>query len=257
MISPIGNSYSFYTSSPYASGSTQGAARIALADMSHEDISSVVPVDDVPEVFSNDETERVQRTPEELQQDRRDAYEIMNSLNPRNAEHLNAPLEFMTKHNANAELPESKGANISEEAEEIDFPFDGKKPEESEDIEDATEECETCANRTYVDGSNESDVSFKTPGHISPEASAAVVSAHEYEHVRNAMQEDAKPDAELVSVSVSLKTAVCPECGTTYVAGGKTRTLMRHGEELNPYEKQQNAYNDFANGKTNRLDLVA
>jgi hypothetical protein len=97
MISPIGNSYSFYTSSPYASGSTAGAARIALADMSHEELSSVVPVDDVPEVFSNEETERVQRTPEELQQDRRDAYEIMNSLSPRNAEHLNAPLEFMTR----------------------------------------------------------------------------------------------------------------------------------------------------------------
>ena len=253
MISPIGNSYSFYTSSPYASGSTQGAARIALADMSHEDISSVVPVDDVPEVFSNDETERVPRTPEELQQDRRDAYEIMNSLNPRNAEHLNAPLEFMTKRNTGIELPNVQDADPEEE---IDFPFDGKSTEESEDVEGA-EECETCANRTYVDGSNESDVSFKTPGHISPEASAAVVSAHEYEHVRNAMQEDAKPDAELVSVSVSLKTAVCPECGTTYVAGGKTRTLMRHGEELNPYEKQQNAYNDFAGGNVGKFDKVA
>lgn len=239
MISPIGNSYSFYTSSPYASGSTVGAARIALADMSHEDISSVLPVDDVPEVFSNDETERVQRTPEKLQQDRRDAYEIMNSLNPRNAEHLNAPMEFMTKK------------------EEIDFPFDGKKPEDAEETEGIHEECETCANRTYVDGSNESDVSFKTPGHISPEASAAVVSAHEYEHVRNAIQEDKRPDAELVSVSVSLKTAVCPECGTTYVAGGKTRTLMRYGEELNPYEKQQNAYKEFASGNAGKFDKVA
>ena len=236
MISPIGNSYSFYTSSPYASGNTAGAARTALASMSQEDVSSVVPVDDVPEVFSNDETERVPRTPEELQQDRRDAYEIMNSLNPRNAEHLNAPLEFMTKK------------------EEIDFPFDGKKPEETEE---ASEECETCANRTYVDGSNESDVSFKTPGHISPEASASVVSAHEYEHVRNAMQEDKKSDAELVSVSVSLKTATCPECGTTYVAGGKTRTLMRYGEEQSAYEKQQEAYENFASGKSGKLDLVA
>ncbi len=236
MISPIGNSYRFYTSSPYTSGSTAGAARTALADMSHENISSVVPVDDVPEVFSNDETERVQRTPEELQQDRRDAYEIMNSLNPRNAEHLNAPLEFMAKK------------------EEIDFPFDGKQPEETEEVNEA---CETCANRTYVDGSNESDVSFKTPGHISPEASASVVSAHEYEHVRNAMQEDKRPDAELVSVSVSLKTAVCPECGTTYVAGGKTRTLMRYGEELNPYEKQQNAYNEFASDTTKTFNAAA
>lgn len=248
MISPIGNSYRFYTSSPYASGSTTGAARTALADMSHEDISSVVPVDDVPEVFSNDETERVQRTPEELQQDRRNAYEIMNSLNPRNAEHLNAPLEFMAKPLfGNTELP-----RVDKE-EEVDIPLDGKK---TEDV-DGTEECETCASRTYVDGSNESDVSFKTPGHISPEASASVVSAHEYEHVRNAMQEDKRPDAELVSVSVSLKTAVCPECGTTYVAGGKTRTLMRYGEELNPYEKQQDAYSEFAGGNVGKFDKVA
>lgn len=239
MISPIGNSYGFYTAAPYASGSTLGAARTALADMAHEDISSVAPVDDVPDVFSNEETERVQRTPEELQQDRRDAYEIMNSMNPRNAEHLNAPLEFMTKE------------------EEVDFPFDGKKPEEAEETEGVHEECETCANRTYVDGSNESDVSFKTPGHISPEASAAVVSAHEYEHVRNALQEDKRPDAELVSVSVSLKTAVCPECGTTYVAGGKTRTLMRYGEETSAYAKQQEAYNAFAGGDAGKFDKVA
>ena len=257
MISPIGNSYSFYTSSPYASGSTQGAARTALANMSHEDISSVLPVDDVPEVFSNEETERVPCTPEELQQDRRDAYEILNSLNPRNAEHLNAPLEFMTTRNPGVTLPEDNKAKLFEDSEEVDFPFDGESTEESEGVEGTNEECETCAKRTYVDGSNESDVSFKTPGHISPEASAAVVSAHEYEHVRNAMQEDKKPDAELVSATVSLKTAVCPECGTTYVAGGKTRTLMRYGEETNAYAKQQEAYDAFASGTAGKFDKVA
>ena len=63
-----------------------------------------------------------------------------------------------------------------------------------EDIQqtEGAEKCETCEKRTYADGSNEGDVSFKTPGHISPEASASIVSAHEYEHVRNAMQEDKK-----------------------------------------------------------------
>ena len=40
-------------------------------------------------------------------------------------------------------------------------------------------ECQTCKNRKYVDGSNEGNVSFKTPGHISPESSGAVVMAHE------------------------------------------------------------------------------
>lgn len=250
MISPIGNSYGYYTTSPYASGSTAGAARTALASMNQDASLEVQPVDDVPEVFSNDETERVQRTPEEMQQDRRDAYEIMNSLNPRNAEHLNAPLEFMPRPlSGNAEFPEISNT----EGEEIDFPFDGKKTEEAE----GTEECETCANRTYVDGSNESDVSFKTPGHISPEASAARVSAHEYEHVRNALQEDREPGKELVSVSVSLKTAICPECGKTYVAGGETRTTMRYGEEQNPYEKQQEAFYNFVNGNEGRFDAAA
>ena len=62
---------------------------------------------------------------------------------------------------------------------------------------------------------------------------------------------------ELVSVSVSLKTAVCPECGKTYVAGGETRTLMRNGVEENPYEKQQKAYENFANGTIGQVDLAA
>ena len=51
----------------------------------------------MPEVFSNEETERVERTPSQQIQDRLNAYEMMNSLNFRNAEHLNAPLEFMTQ----------------------------------------------------------------------------------------------------------------------------------------------------------------
>lgn len=95
MLSPIGNSYGYYTSSPYASGSTAAAARTALQSMNTDPSLEVQAVADVPEVFSNEETERVQRSPDELQQDRRSAYEIMNSLNIRNAEHLNTPLEFM------------------------------------------------------------------------------------------------------------------------------------------------------------------
>lgn len=92
-------------------------------------------------------------------------------------------------------------------------------------------ECETCKNRTYVDGSNEGNVSFKTPGHISAKASASVVRAHEYEHVSNALAEDRKPDAKLLSVSVTLKTAICPECGSVYVAGGETKTSIRRTKQ--------------------------
>ena len=97
MLSPIGNSYGYYTSSPYASGHTAAAAHTALLNSNNDASLEVQAVTDVPEVFSNEETERVERTPAELTQDRLNAYEMMNSLNPRNAEYLNAPLEFMTK----------------------------------------------------------------------------------------------------------------------------------------------------------------
>ncbi len=238
-IEPLGISFGYYTN-PYASGATRGAARTAMADMLHGDMASVQPVDDVPEVFSNDEVDRVVRSPEEMQQDRRDAYEVMNSLTPRNAEHLNPALEFKTNPPFNAE--------------EINLPSDGKP---AEGIEEDDHKCETCENRTYVDGSNENDVSFKSPGHIAPESAASRVMAHEYEHVRNAYQEDKEEGKELVSVSVSLKTAICPECGKTYVAGGETRTTMRNGVEENPYAKQQEAYSNFASGKAEGFEAAA
>ncbi len=238
-IEPLGISFGYYTN-PYASGATRGAARTAMADMLHGDMTSVQPVDDVPEVFSNDEVDRVVRSPEEMQQDRRDAYEVMNSLTPRNAEHLNPALEFKTNPPFNAE--------------ELNLPGDGKP---AKGVEEEDHKCETCENRTYVDGSNENDVSFKSPGHIAPETAASRVMAHEYEHVRNAYQEDKEEGKELVSVSVSLKTAICPECGKTYVAGGETRTTMRNGVEENPYEKQQEAYSNFASGKAEGFEAAA
>ena len=80
-------------------------------------------------------------------------------------------------------------------------------------------------------------VSFKTPGHISPEESYAKVMGHEQEHVSNAVAEGRKENKELVSVSVSLQTAVCPECGESYVSGGTTATQIKYYNEENPYQK--------------------
>lgn len=96
-------------------------------------------------------------------------------------------------------------------------------------------ECQTCKNRKYVDGSNEADVSFKAPGHISPEQSYAKVMSHEQEHVANARQKTAGKDATLLSATVSLKIATCPECGRSYVAGGTTNTTIKYSKE-NPYD---------------------
>ncbi len=96
-------------------------------------------------------------------------------------------------------------------------------------------ECQTCKNRKYVDGSNEMDVSFKAPGHISPEASYGKVMAHEQMHVANARAEGAKEGQELVSASVTLKVERCPECGRMYTAGGETTTVIK---------KSRPVYND-------------
>lgn len=100
-------------------------------------------------------------------------------------------------------------------------------------------ECQTCKERKYVDGSDEGNVSFKSPGHIAPEASAGVVMSHEKEHVANAKREGNKPGNELLSATVSLKTAICPECGRSYVAGGTTRTLIKYGDS--DYDKNKKA----------------
>lgn len=114
-------------------------------------------------------------------------------------------------------------------------------------------ECETCKNREYVDGSNEPDVSFKTPGKIAAEQSYARVSAHEREHVANAIQKGNQPNAKLISANVTLKMGVCPECGRTYVAGGETATKIAYSEK-NPYEKNRKiAESSFLVG--NHLDL--
>lgn len=117
-------------------------------------------------------------------------------------------------------------------------------------------ECETCKSRKYQDGSNEGDVSFKAPGHISPKASAGVVRAHELQHVNNAYEKAAKGGGEVRSATVTLKTGVCPECGTTYVAGGETRTAISYPGKENPYQKNKKAL-EAAKQIGSNVDYVA
>jgi len=97
-------------------------------------------------------------------------------------------------------------------------------------------ECETCKNRKYQDGSNEM-VSFKSAAHISPQASASRVMAHEMEHVSNAYKKAGQGNGKVLQASVSLQTAICPECGTSYVAGGTTQTAIQYSNESNPYQQ--------------------
>lgn len=101
-------------------------------------------------------------------------------------------------------------------------------------------ECETCSQRKYQDGSDEM-VSFKSAAHISPQASASRVRAHEQEHVSNAYKKAAQKDGKVLQASVSLKTAICPECGRSYVAGGETTTQIKYYNEENPYQQDKKA----------------
>lgn len=102
----------------------------------------------------------------------------------------------------------------------------GDKTEEAKSAREVMEdaECETCKERKYQDGSDDPGVSFKTAAHIAPEQAAAKVRGHEMEHVTREQAKAAREGREVVSQSVSYKTAICPECGRVYVAGGTTRT---------------------------------
>ncbi len=113
----------------------------------------------------------------------------------------------------------------------------GVRDEESKQA--GEEECQTCKNRKYQDGSDEVNVSFKNAAHISPEAAASAVRAHESQHVKNAYNKAAQRNGEVISASVSIHTAVCPECGRTYVSGGTTQTAIRYLNESNPYQQRQ------------------
>ena len=97
-------------------------------------------------------------------------------------------------------------------------------------------ECETCKNRKYQDGSDEM-VSFKAAGHIDPGNAAMVVMGHEQEHVSNAYRKAELGGGEVERASVRLKTAICPECGRTYISGGVTTTQIKYYNESNPYQK--------------------
>ena len=91
-------------------------------------------------------------------------------------------------------------------------------------IQYGEEECSTCEARKYKDGSNDPGVSYKTPTHIAPEQAASAVMGHEMEHVVREQAKAVKEDRKVISQSVSVHTAICPECGKVYVSGGTTRT---------------------------------
>lgn len=116
-------------------------------------------------------------------------------------------------------------------------------------------ECETCKNRRYQDGSEEADVSFKAPGHISPQASMATVAAHEREHVANAYQKANRDNGEVQQATVTYQMGVCPECGRSYVEGGETSTVIRYNEDT-PYGSALKASDAASGAIGTNIDLA-
>ena len=129
----------------------------------------------------------------------------------------------------------SRGEGLGKASDSGDIK-DSDKAKSSRGIKDPGEECQTCKNRKYKDGSDEM-VSFKSPTHISPESAASAVRAHEQEHVTNAYSKAAAKNGKVISASVSIHTAICPECGRTYISGGTTHTQIKYYNEDNPYQK--------------------
>ncbi len=97
----------------------------------------------------------------------------------------------------------------------------------AESVQKALEEgeCQTCQERKYQDGSDDPGVSFKTPTNIDPDMAASAVRGHEMEHVVREQAKAQREDRKVVSQSVTYRTAICPECGKSYVSGGTTRTV--------------------------------
>lgn len=126
------------------------------------------------------------------------------------------------------------GAPAVEESKAIVNP--GESEVKAPGRKSAPAECKTCKERKYQDGSDEM-VSYKAATHISPESSASKVMAHEQEHVSNAYSKAAKGGGQVMQASVSLKTAICPECGRSYVAGGTTTTKIKYPKD--PYSQNK------------------
>ena len=129
---------------------------------------------------------------------------------------------------------------------------DGKDPDARPGFKSSPENCETCRERKYKDGSDE-EVSFKAPTHISPNAAGAAVRAHEGEHVSNAYKKAAMEGGRVIHCGVSIHTATCPECGRTYVSGGVTNTAIATPKDGNKDKKDP--YMNMAQGILNDIGV--
>lgn len=99
--------------------------------------------------------------------------------------------------------------------------------------------CQTCEERKYQDGSDDSSVSYQTPTNIDPDAAPAAVRGHELEHVAHEQAKAQQEGRKVVSQTVTLHTDICPECGRVYVSGGTTRTVTKADNQPEAPEQAQ------------------
>lgn len=109
-----------------------------------------------------------------------------------------------------------------------------ERPDPASGIKSAGE-CTTCRSRKYSDGSSDSTVSFQTPTKLSPEQADTAVRSHEQEHVVHEQVRARESGQRVVSQSVAIHSAICPECGRSYVSGGTTTTVTKPQNETDSY----------------------
>lgn len=118
------------------------------------------------------------------------------------------------------------------------------------------QECQTCKNRKYQDGSDDPGVSFQTPQGIDPSVAASVVAGHEQEHVMRERANAKAEGGEVIMQTVVLHGDICPECGKHYISGGTTRTVTRSGGgQQNPYDAMMKKREEAEKGS--KLDVGA
>ncbi|MCL2108318.1 MAG: hypothetical protein FWH20_03120 [Oscillospiraceae bacterium] len=91
-------------------------------------------------------------------------------------------------------------------------------------------ECETCKNRRYQDQSNDSAVSLQQATKLNPKEAAHKVRAHEMEHIRREQYQANSDGNRVITQSVRIKSAICPECGENYVSGGEAISHIRYSD---------------------------
>ena len=105
---------------------------------------------------------------------------------------------------------------------------------------DGDYECKTCSERRYKDGSDDGGVSFQSPTKVSPGRSANAVFGHEREHFVREGAKAKREGKEVVSNTIQIHYATCPECGKRYASGGETRTVTKGESEASKLRRKSN-----------------